>query len=154
LTEKEDQAVLEYDASVVGQEFDRYTYEVTREDIVAFAASLGETNPLYTDEEYAATTPYGGIIAPPTFCVTFRSYATMPDLKLNYGKRGFDGGKECQFFAPIRPGDSITGVDRIAEVYEKTGRSGNMIFVVRESEMTNQHGEKVALIRQSLIRRD
>lgn len=146
--------MLEYDASVVGQEFDRYTYEVTREDIVEFATSLGETNPLYTDEEYAATTPYGGLIAPPTFCVSFRSYATMPDLKLNYGKRGFDGGKECQFFAPIRPGDSITGVDRIAEVYEKTGRSGNMIFIVRESEMTNQYGEKVAVIRQSLIRRD
>jgi acyl dehydratase len=146
--------VLEYDASVIGQEFDRYTYEVTREDIAEFATSLGETNPLYTDEEYAGTTPYGGIIAPPTFCVTFRSYATMPDLKLNYGKRGFDGGKECQFLAPIRPGDSITGVDRIAEVYEKTGRSGNMIFIVRESELTNQRGEKVAVIRQSLIRRD
>ena len=146
--------MLEYDASLIGQEFDRYTYEVTREDIIEFATSLGETNPLYTNEEYAATTPYGGIIAPPTFSVTFRSYATMPDLKLNYGTRGFDGGKECQFLAPIRPGDSITGIDRIAEVYEKTGRSGNMIFIVRESELTNQHGEKVAVIRQSLIRRD
>jgi hydroxyacyl-ACP dehydratase HTD2-like protein with hotdog domain len=73
---------------------------------------------------------------------------------LSYGKRGFDGGKECQFVKPIRPGDRITGVDRIAEVYEKTGRSGNMIFIVRESEFTNQDGETVAVIRQSLIRRD
>ena len=46
------------------------------------------------------------------------------------------------------------GVDRIAQVYEKTGRSGNMIFIVRESELTNQRGEKVAVVRQSLIRRD
>jgi hypothetical protein len=45
-------------------------------------------------------------------------------------------------------------VDRIAEVYEKTGRSGSMIFIIRESELTNQLGEKVAVIRQSLIRRD
>jgi hypothetical protein len=45
-------------------------------------------------------------------------------------------------------------VDRIAEVYEKTGRSGNMIFIARESEFTNQDGETVAVIRQSLIRRD
>jgi hypothetical protein len=29
-----------------------------------------------------------------------------------------------------------------------------MIFIVRESELTNQHGEKVAVVRQSLIRRD
>jgi acyl dehydratase len=146
--------VLEYDTSWLGKEFDRYSYSVTKEEIVEFAQSIGETNPLYTDEAYAKTTPYGGLIAPPTFCIVFRSYARLPDLKLNYGKRGFDGGKECTFLAPIRPGDTITGVDRIAQVYEKTGRSGNMIFIVRESELTNQRGEKVAVVRQSLIRRD
>lgn len=146
--------MLEYDASWVGKEFDRYTYEVTKEEIVAFAESVGDTNPLYTDEAYAKGTPHGGLIAPPTFCVAFRSNAMLPDLKLNYGKRGFDGGKECIFHAPIRPGDTITGVDRIAQVYEKTGRSGSMIFIVRESEFTNQHGETVAVVRQSLIRRD
>jgi acyl dehydratase len=146
--------VLEYDESLVGQEFDRYSYDVKKEDIVEFATALGETDRLDTDESYAKTTPYGGIIAPPTFCVIFRSEAPTPDLKLSYGKRGFDGGKECRFVKPIRPGDTITGVDRIAEVYEKTGRSGNMIFIVRESAFTNQDGETVAVIRQSLIRRD
>ena len=151
---KENERVLEYDKSLVGQEFDRYSYEVTQDDIVEFATALGETNPLYTDVAYASATPYGGIIAPPTFCVIFRSEAPMPDLKLSYGKRGFDGGKECRFVNPIRPGDTITGVDRIAEVYEKTGRSGNMIFIVRESEFTNQAGDTVAVVRQSLIRRD
>jgi acyl dehydratase len=146
--------VLEYDTSWLGKEFDRYTYNVTKEEIVEFAQSIGATNPLYLDEAYARTTPYGSLIAPPTFCIVFRSYARLPDLKLSYGKRGFDGGKECTFLEPIRPGDAITGVDRIAQVYEKTGRSGNMIFVVRESELTNQHGAKVAIVRQSLIRRD
>jgi hypothetical protein len=29
-----------------------------------------------------------------------------------------------------------------------------MIFIVRESELTNQRGEPVAVVRQSLIRRD
>ena len=146
--------MLEYDTSWIGKEFDRYAYNVTKEEIVEFAQAVGETNPLYTDEAYAKTTPYGSIIAPPTFCVVFRSHAMLPDLKLSYGKRGFDGGKECTFLAPIRPGDTITGVDRIAQVYEKTGRSGSMIFIVRESELTNQRGEKVAVVCQSLIRRD
>ncbi len=146
--------MLEFDASWIGKAFDRYTYDVTREEILEFARALGETNPLFTDEDYARTTPYGGLIAPPTFCVVFRSAANLPDLKLSYGKRGFDGGKECLFYEPIRPGDTITGVDRIAEVYEKTGRSGSMIFIVRESVLTNQKGETVAVVRQSLIRRD
>lgn len=146
--------MLEYDSSWVGKEFDRYSYTVTKDEISEFARAVGETNPLYTDEAYAETTSYGGIIAPPTFCVTFRSRAALPDLKLSYGKRGFDGGKECRLLGPIRPGDTITGVDRIAEVYEKTGRSGSMIFIIRESELTNQHGETVAIVRQSMIRRD
>ena len=146
--------MLEYDTSWIGKAFDRYTYQVTKEEIVEFARAIGETNPLYTDEDYATRSAYKGLVAPPTFCVVFRSQARLPDLKLNYGKRGFDGGKECQFMIPIRPGDTITGVDRIAEVYEKTGRSGSMIFIVRESELTNQHGATVAVVRQSLIRRD
>jgi acyl dehydratase len=151
---EEEHGVLEFDTSWIGKEFDRYTYQVTKEEIVEFAESIGETNPLFTDDAYAKTTPHGGLIAPPTFSVVFRSRAMMPELQLSYGKRGFDGGKVCQFYAPIRAGDTITGVDRIAEVYEKTGRSGNMIFIIRESEFTNQQGEKVAVIRQSLIRRD
>jgi acyl dehydratase len=112
-----DRDVLEYDTVGSGKNL-TYT-NVTREDIVEFAQSIGETNPLYTDEAYAKTTPYGSLIAPPTFCVIFRSYARLPELKLNYGKRGFDGGKECTFLAPIRPGDTITGADRIAQVYRR-----------------------------------
>ena len=146
--------MLTYDTSWIGKEFDRYRYAVTAEEIIDFAHSVGETNPLFTDPDYARSTPYGSLIAPPTFCVVFRSRAHLPNLKLSYGKRGYDGGKECHLFHPIRPGDTITGVDRIAEVYEKTGRSGSMIFIIRESELTNQHGETVAIVRQSLIRRD
>ncbi len=146
--------MLTFDTSWIGKDFDRYSFAVTQEDIAEFAASVGETNPLYCDTAYAKTTPYGGIVAPSTFCVVFRSNAALPDLKLSYGARAFDGGKECMFHTPIRPGDTITGVDRIAEVYEKTGRSGNMIFVVRESELTNQNGEKVAVLRQIQIQRD
>ena len=146
--------MLTFDSSWIGKEFDRYAYEVTQEAIAEFAASVGERDPLYCDAAYAGSTPHGGIVAPATFCIVVRSSAPLPDLKLSYGARVFDGGKECVFHAPIRPGDTITGVDRIAEVYEKTGRSGNMIFVVRESELTNQNGEKVAVLRQILIQRD
>ena len=146
--------MLTFDTSWIGKEFDRYSFEVTQEDIAEFAASVGEEDLLYRDAAYAGSTSHGGIVAPATFCIVIRSNAPLPDLKLSYGSRVFDGGKECIFHAPIRPGDTITGVDRIAEVYEKTGRSGNMVFVVRESELTNQNNEKVAVVRQMMIQRD
>ena len=34
--------------------------------IMMFARSVGDKNPIYSDEEYAKTTEAGGIIAPPT----------------------------------------------------------------------------------------
>src|SRR5207247_4614523 len=102
-------------------------YNVTQDEIIEFAQSIGETNPVYTDEAYAQATPYGNIITPPTFCVVFRSHARLPDLKLSYGKRGFDGGKECVFLTPIRAGDTITGVDRITQDSEEAGRHSRRI---------------------------
>src|SRR6476469_7924704 len=39
----------------------------TRHAILRFAEGIGDDNPLWTDEAYAASTSYGGIIAPPSF---------------------------------------------------------------------------------------
>ena len=40
--------------------------ELGRATIHKFAVAVGDTNPLYYDEEFAKKTRYGGIIAPPT----------------------------------------------------------------------------------------
>ena len=47
-----------------------YRFPVDRTGILLFASALGETNPIYWDEEYAKKTPLGGVIAPPTFAVS------------------------------------------------------------------------------------
>ncbi len=46
-------------------------YEVTRRDIKRFAQAIGDHNPLYCDENYAMTTKYKTIVAPPLFCHAF-----------------------------------------------------------------------------------
>src|SRR5690606_33229740 len=46
-----------------------HEFPVDRTAILAFAAAIGETNPIYWDEAYAARTPLGGVIAPPTFAI-------------------------------------------------------------------------------------
>ena len=35
--------------------------------IIMFARAIGDPNPIYSDETYAAGTECGGIVAPPTF---------------------------------------------------------------------------------------
>ncbi|HTF34371.1 MAG TPA: MaoC family dehydratase N-terminal domain-containing protein [Myxococcota bacterium] len=49
---------------------DGYRFCVDRTGILLFSSALGETNPIYWDEEYAKKTPLGGVIAPPTFAVS------------------------------------------------------------------------------------
>jgi acyl dehydratase len=41
--------------------------EATRDGIRHYAYGFGDDNPLYCDPDYAATTRWGGIIAPPGF---------------------------------------------------------------------------------------
>ena len=52
--------------AMIGVEKVRY-YDVTKRDIKRFAQAIGETNPIHFDEDYAKSTMYGTIIAPPLF---------------------------------------------------------------------------------------
>jgi acyl dehydratase len=150
---EERMAVIEFDRSVLGKEFVLGTYQVTAEMIEAFSRAVGETNPLYVDAEAAQKGPAGGLIAPPIFYDVFRA-DQIPDPKVKFGKVGFNAGQRCEFYVPIRPGDTITMKTRVTDVYEKTGRTGKMVFIVRETTYENQTGEKVAMVEQSQVRRE
>jgi 3-hydroxybutyryl-CoA dehydratase len=141
--------------SVIDQEYDRHTYEpITAEELVGYARTLGVTDPIYLDEEAARSGPYGGLVAFPTYVVKLRGGTHMPEVvarEMNVG--GFDAGKDIDFHAPIRPGDVITATSRIVDLYEKTGRSGSMWFVVYRQELRNQRGELVANVDSRMMQR-
>jgi acyl dehydratase len=114
---------------------------VTSELIANFCAAIGETNPLYTDPEAAKVGPHGGLVAPPSFAAIF---GDGEDIFRNYPEfdtRRLLAGIDVEFLAPIRAGDSITTSSRIKEIYEKTGRSGPMVFIVISSNLKRQNGE-------------
>jgi acyl dehydratase len=145
---------LDFDRSILGQVFDETTFPpVSKEEILEFAAALGEKNPLYTDEAAAAQGPYGGLVAPPTFVTKLRAKKFTPEHLPRFGKTGFDGGRDLEMYAPIRPGDTLTMVSTIHEIYEKTGRTGSMYFIVIRNEVKNQKGEKVAVIDHRIMQR-
>ena len=64
-----------------------------------------------------------------------------------------DGGTDIEFFAPIRVGDTLTARSKIVDIYQKEGRSGPLIFVVRETTYTNQNDEVVVVEKGSSILR-
>ena len=117
-------------------------------------------NRLYWDEEYAGRTRFGGIIAPPFFNPfayhvdeeRMQGQSTQGVLTTEPGTRPLNGGGQVEYYQPIRPGDVITAVTRIAELYERPGRLGVMLFTITETTWTNQKNELVRIYRGTSIR--
>jgi len=146
--------MVDYDPALIGRVFEQTDpVPVSAEEIKEFCAALGESNPLFTDEAAAKEGPYGGLVAPPSFAVTFRNGRHFFTHVPRFGKGGFDAGKDVEFVNPIRPGDRITLSSHVKEIYEKTGRSGSMVFVVVRSTLSNQRDEVVAHVDHRFMHR-
>jgi acyl dehydratase len=148
-----EESKLQYDESVVGVEVEVGRMTVSKEQILAYCAAIGETNPLYTDEAAARAGPHGALVAPPTFYTVFR-LGEGPDPKVQFGNSRFNAGQHCEFKAPIRAGDTITVKTKVHEIYEKTGRSGHMAFLVRRNTYSNQDDQTVAIVDVSTVFRE
>lgn len=144
------QSVIEGLKKRVGVETSPVTYEVEKGHILRFAEAIGDPNTLWTDEAQARKTRYGGVIATPTFLRAFQAGAFSQSVESPYS-RVLDGGSDWEYFATIRAGDHITVVQRLADVFERPGRLGPMLFMVRETRYTNQFGELVATQRATRI---
>ena len=135
---------VNYDPALIGKVFETTDpVEVKAERIKAFSEILGETRPEFAE----------GKTAPPAYAVTFRNGRHFFQHVPRFGKAGFDAGKDVEFVRPIHAGDKITLSSHVKEIYEKTGRTGTMVFVVVRSTLTNQNGEQVAHIDHRFMNR-
>ena len=67
-----------------------WNYEATRDAIRHYAHGIGDDNPLWTDPEYAASTPHGRLIASPSFI-----FACMASVQFGWsGLGGFHQGTD------------------------------------------------------------
>jgi acyl dehydratase len=126
--------------------------EVTEAMIIGFSAAIGETNPLHADPDFARNGPYGRIVAPLSISGSFRAVEDIFDL-LPRNERRLLGSMELEFVTPISAGDKIHIASEIADIYEKTGRSGALTFTVIRSTLTNQDGAIVTRIVQRFTSR-
>lgn len=136
----------------IGQESPPEHMDVEKGHIRAFARAMGDPNPLWNDEVMARRTRFGGLIAPPLFLRAVRTQR-LEELPEDFPyKRLLDGGSEWQYFEVVRPGDRITAVNRIIDIYDRVGQLGPMIFIVTETTYTNQLEQIVATQRNTSIR--
>ena len=138
--------------SFVGSESLPTVLEVEQGHVRAFAEAIEDANPIWANEMFARRTPFGGIVAPPTFLrvVSVQSIEELPD-HFPF-KRLLDGGSEWEYLHPVRIGDTVTAVSRITDLYGRIGRLGPMVFIVSEITYTNQLSQVVAIQKSTSIR--
>ncbi len=143
---------IEIDKSVKSKEFPPFAVTVERGKIKEFARAIGDPSPFYLDDAVGRASEWGDIIAPPTFATTFRedSGTLLKELGIDIS-RVLHGEQEFEHFKPIRPGETYLCRSKVVDVYEKTGRSGPMGFVVRETAVTDSDNDVVTLMRHITV---
>jgi acyl dehydratase len=139
--------------SLVGKEYPPIRYEVGREKLREFAVALGETNPVYHDEEAARAAGHPDLPAVPTFpvVVSFRAGAMVsgdPELGLDYG-RVVHGEQAFTYRRPVRAGDRLLATARAASI-ETKGRHELLTIATR---IGTEDGEPVCEATSLLISR-
>lgn len=143
---------------LIGRSYGPFTYQVGLEKMREYALAVGGgvpstgflssgppagLHPWLYDLEAAAKSPYGSIIALPSFAVVFAiapfgAACGDPDLNVDL-LRLVHGEQELEWFAPIKPGDTMTTSGTMTEIYSKAGKD----FFVVVTETKNQRGERV-----------
>lgn len=131
-----------------------FKFPVDASQIMLFARSVGDKNPIYYDAEYAKGTEPGGVVAPPTFVQASSQYDPKFPLRPVIGEPWFGSGKAATgvkpkakkadekssgggdsarmlhaeqqyvYHQPIRPGDELTVTTKRGNSWEKEGRRG------------------------------
>ncbi len=160
-------------SAAVGSELGRRrSFPISASDIRKWAIAVyyPEDPPrLFWDEDYAATTVHGGIVAPEDFNPFAWMAADPPGIRragdgggvtleatlgLEPPKTTFNlnGGLEVTYGARMRPGDVITAVSSLSGYQERQGRLGLMLFTTQSDRWTNQDGVLVKSSSMTLIR--
>ena len=146
---------------------ERFPVEGTH--IMMFARSVGDTNEIYYDEEYAKGTEVGKIIAPPTFAQASAQFDPEYFLRPKIGEPWFGSGKNAtgitnpgkkdissglhaeqhfEYHRHIGPGDVLSATSKSGETWEKQGRrGGKLTFTESITEYRDQNDELVITAR-------
>lgn len=119
--------------------------EVTRDEIVEFASRY-DPQPFHLDEEAAARSPFGGLIASGWHTAALFMRLFVDGILRESASLGSPGVEELRWLAPVRPGDVLTGRVRVLETRasERDPRRGT---VITESEALNGEGTVVMRMR-------
>lgn len=111
-----------------------YSKRIEEQDVLMFAATSGDVNPVHLDEAFAQTTQFKERIAHGMLSGAVVSAALAMELP---GPGTIYLGQSLRFRRPVKLGDTITVTLEVREKKEKRQ------FVTLDCKVTNQDGELV-----------
>jgi acyl dehydratase len=109
-------------------------HRVDAADVAGFVEAVGDYNPIHSDPQYAATTPFKEPIAPGVFTAGLISAVIGTRLP---GPGAIYLSQSLKFMKPVKLGDTITARVTVMEAIRERNR-------IRLSTVcVNQHGEEV-----------
>ena len=164
--------------AVIGAETDQVpsTHPVEASEVRRFHHATLDSAPRYWDEEWAADSRYGAVVAPPAFPVhafrrqpsepdpfddadkpdsdgLSRSFSGLPVVPIPSLPRDLNGGYEYELFRYARVGETVYRRSRYKDIVQREGRSGPMVLVVIEESYTNQDGKPLLRVTNTQIMR-
>ena len=127
----------------VREPFNRYA---TPDTIRHFAHGMGDDNPLFTDEEYGKTSPWGRIVAPPTFLFSCFGRGAPQGLR---GIHSMWGGASFDMYETIGAGTCIVGTVTLSALTPKESSfAAKTILQEHTYSFRTPDGQKLAQVRE------
>ena len=119
----------------IGMAVETAPARIEKEKMLAFARDY-DSIPLHTDEEYAKSTPFGGLIAPGvmSFMSVWAKY-----LEVDFFGKELLAGKstKIEWLKPVYADDVLTGKAAVTKLTRRSPRNG---IVEVSIDVFNQHG--------------
>ena len=142
------------DKKHIGKQGEPTKVRIKAASVSDFAQGVGEMDPVYHDIEAAKKAGYPNIIAPPTYPIAFMMESMNADMffELNLDMISMvHGSQDFVYHGPIVADADYEIVGRVADCWEKQGKSGILDFVVMEADAKDMDGKIVYTSRITII---
>lgn len=135
---------------VAGAVYEYGYVSVSEADIIAFAERF-DPQPIHTDAQFAASGPFGGLIASGWHTASLAMRLVVDHYVSRVASLASPGVDELRWPAPVRPGDSLRLRTTILEARRSRSKPDRGLIRTR-AELLNQHDQTVlSLVAMNLI---
>jgi acyl dehydratase len=141
-------------------------------DVRRYMNAAGDLNPLWGEADLTTNPSRTGALAPPAMILDVLRPVAGADVVTGNGGRPFpslgglaatvpvagevarlNAGTEIEWLRPLRIGDWISVRFRITDVQLRRTAEGPAVFITEERRYDDRHGDAVAIVRQTTVRR-